>query len=91
MSKVDIDGDGVVSKNEKELVALENADEKANIQKLIAIYAFVGIVVVTIISLTPIVPLDRIETLSNVIEMFYISCAGIVAAFFGSEAFVNRR
>ena len=90
-AKIDIDGDGKVSSDEKKLVELENADEKANVQKLIAIYSFVSIIAVTIIALTPIVPLDRMEALSNLIEMFYISCAGIVAAFFGAEAWATRR
>lgn len=91
MTSVDRNNDGKVTVEEKKLNALENADKKASVQRSIAIYSFVAIIAITVLALTPIIPLDRIETLSNLIEMFYMSCAGIIAAFFGAEAWATRR
>ena len=38
-----------------------------------------------------IVPVDRIEALSDISNLFYISGAGIVGAFMGAQAWMNKK
>lgn len=88
---VDKDKDGVVSKNEKELAELENANEKQDTQRKIAIFAFVAVILVTAYLLLGFAPIERVDALSNLIETFYFSMAGIIAAFFGAEAWMVKK
>jgi len=37
------------------------------------------------------IPLDRVTALSDISNLFYISGAGIVGAFMGATAWMNRK
>lgn len=88
---VDRNGDGKVSSTEKELVELENETQKITTQRKIAIAAFAASLLVMSYLLLGFAPIERIEALSSLIETFYFSMAGIVAAFFGAEAFLTKK
>jgi hypothetical protein len=40
---------------------------------------------------TPWIPLERIEALSDISNLFYISGAGIVGAYMGTTAWMSRK
>lgn len=92
-SAFDMNQDGTVTDKELELqqkiVELENEDKKADQQRSMATVALVSILVVTAFVFLPIMDPQRIESLSSIIEMFYIAMAGIIAAFFGSSAYMT--
>ena len=89
----DINNDGTVSDSEvikaHRIIDLENKDKKEDQQRRIALMAMLSMLAVTCILLTPIIGVDRVEALSALIGLFYIAMAGIIAAFFGSTAYMN--
>lgn len=74
----------------KRLIDLENQDKKSDQQRAMAWIAIGSVVVLTIILMTPVVSDTRLELLGDIVQMFYITQAGIVAAFFGAQAFMTR-
>lgn len=89
----DMDGDGIVTEKELELqqriIELENSDKKADQQRRMASIALLSMLIVTVFIFTPIITPDKLIALSEVITMFYIAMAGIIAAFFGSSAYMS--
>jgi hypothetical protein len=93
ISKYDLDGDGVVADTELEksekLIALENLDKKEDQLRQMAWVAMISMLIFTIILFLPFIPVDRIAALDNLLGMFYIAQAGIVASFFGTSAYMT--
>jgi hypothetical protein len=71
-------------------VDLENRDKKEDQQRRMAWVAMFSMVVFTILLFTPLISVERVAVLDNLLSMFYIAQAGIVASFFGSSAYVSR-
>ena len=90
----DMDGDGIVTDEEmakaEQMIALENADKKEDQLRAMAWVAMLSMVVFTIILFLPIIDTDRVAALDNLLQMFYIAQAGVVATFFGSSAYMSR-
>lgn len=84
--------------NEKELkmreriIDLENKDQKQDQQRKMAAISLGGIIALTVFLMLPVLSNDRIEALDDIFTMFYVANAGVVAAFFGANAYmtVNR-
>ena len=91
---VDLDGDGVVSDEEiartQALVDLENKDKKEDQLRMMAWVAMGSMVVFTAALYTPFVPLERLAAIDNILQMFYIAQAGVVATFFGANAYMSK-
>ena len=89
----DLNKDGIVSENEAELMArindLENLDKKADQQRRMAWIAMISMLIITFALFLPVVPDSRAEILSDLVSMFYVANAGIIAAFFGVEAYTS--
>jgi hypothetical protein len=77
----------------EKLIELENKDKKADQQRRMAWIAMISMLVVTAMLFLPFIPIDRIEALSGLLNMFYIAQAGVVATFFSAAAYmtVNRQ
>lgn len=94
--KYDVNHDGVLTDDEmaraNEAVDIENRDKKEDQQRRMAWVAMLSMLVLTVLLLTPAIDVERVNALADLIGMFYIAMAGIVATFFGSAAymFVNR-
>lgn len=90
----DSDGDGVVSDEEmaqaEKMLELENKDAKEDQLRQMAWVAMMSMVVFTILLFSPIIDTERISALDNLLQMFYIAQAGVVATFFGSSAYMSR-
>lgn len=71
-------------------IDLENRDKKEDQQRRMAWVAMASMVVFTIVLFTPLISVERVAVLDNLLSMFYIAQAGIVASFFGSSAWVSR-
>ena len=88
----DIDNDGIVSDEEFEHMAeikrLEHDLRKQRAQRRMATASLVGMGVFTVALF--LVDIDRVKALSDVSNLFYISGAGIVGAYMGASAFMNR-
>ena len=92
-AEYDEDGDGVVSDEElshiKEIKQTENELRKNLAQLRMARYTLIAMGVFTLAMFF--IPLDRVKALSDISNLFYISGAGIVGAFMGATAWMNRK
>lgn len=89
----DLDGDGVITDEELE-AARQIREEEAQLRKLkaqrrmaTATLAALGAFTVAMFF----VPLERVDALSDISNLFYISGAGIVGAYMGASAWMSRK
>ncbi len=92
-AEYDEDGDGIVSDEElshvKEIKQTENELRKNLAQLRMARYTLIAMGLFTFAMFF--IPLDRVKALSDISNLFYISGAGIVGAFMGATAWMNRK
>lgn len=92
-AEYDEDGDGIVSDEElshvKEIKQTENELRKNLAQLRMARYTLIAMGIFTFAMFF--IPLDRVKALSDISNLFYISGAGIVGAFMGATAWMNRK
>lgn len=93
-NKYDTDGDGIVSDEEmsraERALEIENRDKKEDQLRQMAWAAMGSMIVFTLCLLFPILTVERILALDNLLQMFYIAQAGVVATFFGSTAYMSK-
>ena len=91
----DMDGDGVVTDEElehaKEIKQTERELRKSLAQLRRARFTLSGMGLFTAMMFTPWVTIERIEALSDISNLFYISGAGIVGAYMGTTAWMSRK
>lgn len=77
---------------EEELRAVEQdrIERRQNAQKKMAWAAMVSMIVFTGVLVSPIVATDRLSIIADLVSLFYFAQAGVVGAYMGSEAIVNR-
>jgi hypothetical protein len=89
----DMNGDGNVTSDDlalrKKILDLENNDKRQDQQRRMSWVAMAAMVIFTSMLFTPWISPERIEAVSNLLGMFYIAQAGIVASFFGAQAFMT--
>ena len=89
----DMNNDGNVTSQDlavkKKIVDLDNHDKRQGQQRRMAWVAMLSMVFFTLLMFTPFVSDQKIDSLSNLLSMFYIAQAGIVASFFGAQAFMT--
>jgi hypothetical protein len=93
-NQYDADSDGVVSDEEiakaERLAELENKDRKEDQLRQMAWVAMGSMVFFTVALFLPFLSVERLTALDNLLSMFYIAQAGVVATFFGSSAYMSR-
>ena len=91
-SKYDEDGDGVVSDEElshaREIKELESTLRKQLAQLRMARYTLISMGVFTAAMFF--VPIERVEALADISNLFYISGAGIVGTYMGTTAYMTK-
>jgi hypothetical protein len=89
----DFDNDGVVTDQEieraKEIREFEDQSRKHLGQLRIARWTLIGMGAFTAGMFS--MPIEKIEALSDISNLFYISGAGIVGAFMGAQAWMNKK
>lgn len=70
-------------------IDLENRDKREDQQRRMAWVAMISMVLLTAVLFTPIVSVERLSVLADLLSMFYIAQAGVVATFFGSQAYIS--
>ena len=92
-NEYDEDGDGIVSDAElshfKTIKETETALRKNLAQLRMARYTLIAMGAFTAAMFF--VPLDRVQALSDISNLFYISGAGIVGAYMGTTAWMARK
>jgi|TARA_R100001460_G_scaffold94695_1_gene136748 hypothetical protein len=91
-AEYDIDGDGIVSDDElshiKEIKETETKLRKNLAQLRMARYTLIGMGVFTLAMF--VVPIERVEALADISNLFYISGAGIVGTYMGTTAYMTK-
>ena len=91
-AEYDEDGDGVVTDEElshmKEIKETETKLRKNLAQLRMARYTLIGMGVFTVAMFF--VPLERVEALADISNLFYISGAGIVGNYMGTTAYLTK-
>ena len=93
-AKADKNGDGVVSDKELEIrermVLLENRDKKEDQQRWLVWFSALTVTVFIIVLMTPLIPIDRIDHLSGIAEIWILSNMGIIGSFIGFNQLARR-
>ena len=94
-AKYDLDGDGEITDSElehaKEIRETERDLRKSLAQLRMARFTLIGMGIFKVAMFTPWVPIERVEALSDISNVFYISGAGIVGAYMGTTAWMSRK
>ena len=92
-AEYDEDGDGIVSDAElshiKSIKETETALRKNLAQLRMARFTLIAMGVFTAAMFF--IPLERVTALADISNLFYISGAGIVGAYMGTTAWMNRK
>ena len=92
-NEYDTDGDGIVSDDElahvTEIKKLEHDLRKQRAQRRMATASLVAMGLFT--GAMFFVDIERVKALSDISNLFYISGAGIVGAYMGCSAIMNRK
>lgn len=93
--QLDMNGDNKVTASEikvaNEKLELELREEKADTQRRMAWMAMLSMVVFTVVLFSPIISDSRVEALADLLGLFYIAQAGVVGAYMGVTAWMNRK
>ena len=92
-NEYDEDGDGIVSDEElshvKTIKETETALRKNLAQLRMARFTLIAMGAFTAAMFF--VPIERVQALSDISNLFYISGAGIVGAYMGTTAWLNKK
>ena len=95
LKTMDGNNDGSISSEELESAAkiqeLEERIRKSESQERMAWVSLIGILVFTGFLFSPWLDVDRVNSIGEFIGMFYISLAGILATFMGTQAWTMRK
>ena len=92
---LDLDSDGTVSDDELEkadrILEMEITSEKSDSQRRMAWVCLLSVLVLTVFLVSPAVAETRVDALSDLVGLFYISMAGVIGAHMGVQAWMSRR
>lgn len=95
LEMLDCDKNGVASEEEinnaTKIQELEEKIRKSEAQEKMAWVSLWGILVFTGFLFSPYVDVTRLDSISEFIGMFYISLAGILATYMGTQAWQLRK
>tara|TARA_X000001036_G_scaffold433522_1_gene471291 strand:+ start:1649 stop:1981 length:333 start_codon:yes stop_codon:yes gene_type:complete len=91
----DLNEDGIVSDDEiaraEKMMEMELREEKLESQKNMAWVAIVVMIISTIVLFSPIIPDSRVNALSDLLGLYFISLAGIAGTYMGATAWVHSK
>ena len=92
--KADKNGDGVVTDEEmmirERMVLLENRDKKEDQQRYLVWFSALTVTAFIVVLMTPLVPINRIDHLSGIAEIWVLSNMGIIGSFIGFNQLAKR-
>lgn len=95
LEMLDADKNGITTDEEitsaEKIQALEERINKSEAQEKMAWVSLIGILVFTAFLFTPWVSIEKVAAIGEFIGMFYISLAGILAAYMGTQAWTMRK
>ena len=92
-AEYDLDGDGTITDQELE-AARQIKEEEAELRKMRAQRRMATATLIAMGAFTFamfFVPIERVEALSGISDLFFLSAAGIVGAYMGMSAWMSRK
>tara|TARA_Y100000114_G_C11734188_1_gene315237 strand:+ start:1129 stop:1431 length:303 start_codon:yes stop_codon:yes gene_type:complete len=89
LNPMDRNSDGIVDDHEIEVAQVEHDLRKQRAQRRMATASLVAMALFTFAMFF--VDLERVKALADISNLFYITGGGIVAAYMGASAFMNRK
>jgi hypothetical protein len=94
-SKFDLNEDGKLTKSEldrrERIINIERRESRMASQKKMAWLSMATMTGFTIILFTPLVPVDRVLALSELLDLFYVGQASVVGAYMGFTAWQSDK
>ena len=91
---LDKNGDGIVSDKEFEmrekLILLENRDKKEDQQRYLVWFSALSVTLFIVILMTPLLPMERIDHLSGIAEIWVLSNMGVIGSFIGFNQMAKK-
>jgi len=95
LEKTDSDKNGILTDEEissaEKIQELEEKIRKSEAQEKMAWVSLTGILAFTGLLFMPFVSIDRVAAIGEFVGMYYISLAGILAAYMGTQAWTMRK
>ena len=92
---VDSNSDGLVTDDEIDLAnkmhELQEKVRKSESQEKMAWVALLGIILFTAFLFSSYIEIDKVDKIGEFIGMFYITLAGVVATYMGTQAWAMRK
>jgi hypothetical protein len=82
----DLDKDGIVTDEEISILK-----RKLKTQREMAWIAMLAILFFTAMLFTPIISVDRVDALGDLLGLFYIAMAGVVGSYMGFSTWMSRK
>ena len=91
---LDKNGDGIVSDKEFEmrekLILLENRDKKEDQQRYLVWFSALSVTLFIVVLMTPLLPMERIDHLSGIAEIWVLSNMGVIGSFIGFNQMAKK-
>jgi hypothetical protein len=92
---IDINGDGKIEQDDieaaKAIEEIERMNRRQMSQRKMAWVAMWSMILFTMLLFSPLIPETRVNALSDLLGLFYIAQAGVVGAFLGVTAWMNKK
>ena len=92
---IDSNSDGLVTGEEIDLAnkmhELQEKVRKSESQEKMAWVALLGIILFTAFLFSSYIEIDKVDKIGDFIGMFYITLAGVVATYMGTQAWAMRK
>ena len=92
---IDSNSDGLVTDEEIDLAnkihELQEKVKKSESQEKMAWVALLGIILFTAFLFSSYIEIDKVDKIGEFIGMFYITLAGVVATYMGTQAWAMRK
>ena len=92
--KLDTNGDNVISDSEFEmrekLILLENRDKKEDQQRYLVWFSALSVTIFIVVLMTPLLPMERIDHLSGIAEIWVLSNMGVIGSFIGFNQMAKK-
>ena len=92
---LDTNGDNLITDQEfllkERSIFLENEDKKQDQQRYLVWFSALTVTIFIVVLMTPIIPIERIDHLSGIAEIWVLSNMGVIGSFIGFNQINNNK
>lgn len=91
----DLNKDGVITDNEfdlkQKMILLENEDKRQDQQRFLVWFSALSVTAFIVVLMTPLIPIERIDHLSGIAEIWVLSNMGVIGSFIGFSQIAKKK